>query len=355
MTIADLDTPAMLVDLDIFENNLKRVADYAALHKLRLRPHTKTHKSPEVAKLQLALGASGLTVAKVGEAEVMVAALPPVDLLVAFPIFGEAKVKRLREVARRSAVTVALDSLEAARQLEGMGVAVLVEVDVGLGRVGVTPAEALDLAREIGRIPGLRFRGITFYPGHIKTADEPAIRKLSDDVSRMVTQFRQACMPPELVCGGSTPALFHSHEVEGLNEIRPGTYVYNDLNTVASGACTLNECAASVLVTVISTPRAHTAIIDGGSKTFSSDRLNGSAGVTFGRLMEAPGTSFHKMNEEHGFLDIANSERELRLGERVRVIPNHVCVAMNLHETVYGVRGETVERVWKVEARGRLQ
>jgi D-serine deaminase-like pyridoxal phosphate-dependent protein len=355
MTIADLDTPAMLVDLDIFENNLKRVADYAAAHKLRLRPHTKTHKSPEVAKLQLDLGAAGLTVAKVGEAEVMIAALPPMDLLVAFPIFGEAKLKRLREVARQTPVTVALDSLEAARQLRGTGVAVLVEVDVGLGRVGVTPREALDLARQIQSIPGVRFRGITFYPGHIKTADEAAIRKLSEDVSRTVEQFRQAGMHPELVSGGSTPALFHSHQVEGLNEIRPGTYVYNDLNTIASGACTLNDCAASVLVTVVSIPQAQTAIIDGGSKTFSSDRLSGSAGVTFGRVQQVPGTIFHKMNEEHGFLDTTNSERELRLGERVCVIPNHVCVAMNLHETVYGVRGETVERTWKVEARGRLQ
>lgn len=355
MTIADLDTPALIVDLDIFEQNLKRVADYAAEHRLRLRPHTKTHKSPEVARMQLALGAAGLTVAKVGEAEVMSEALPPVDLLVAFPIFGAAKVKRLRAVAQRSPVTVALDSLEAAKQLEGTGSAVLVEMDVGLGRVGVTAEEALALAREVARIPGLRFRGLTFYPGHIKQQDEAAIAKLSHFVGAAVEQFRKAGMPCEIVSGGSTPALFYSHKVEGLNEIRPGTYVYNDLNTLASGACTLEDCAASVLVTVVSTPRAGTAIVDGGSKTFSSDRLNGSDGVTFGRVVEVPGTRFHKMNEEHGFLDTTNSERALQLGERLHVIPNHICVVMNLHEQVYGVRGETVERVWKVEARGRLQ
>ncbi len=357
MRIADLDTPAVVVDLDIFERNLKRVADYAASHKLRLRPHAKTHKSPDVARMQLALGAAGLTVAKVGEAEVMSAALvqPELDLLVAFPLFGALKINRLRAVAERCQVTVALDSLEAARQLEGTGVAVLVEVDAGLGRVGVTPEDALELARQVERIPGVRFRGVTFYPGHIKHPDAANIAKLSDDVGGMVTRFRAAGMPCEIVSGGSTPTLFHSHEVEGLNEIRPGTYVFNDLNTVASGACALEECAASVLLTVVSLPRAGTAIVDGGSKTFSSDRLSGSDGVTFGRIVEAPGTRFHKMNEEHGFLGTAESERRLELGEKVRVIPNHVCVVMNLHEFVYGVRGETVEKIWKVEARGRLQ
>jgi len=355
MTIADLDTPAMLVDLDIFERNLKHVAGYAAGHGLRLRPHTKTHKSPEVARLQMELGAAGLTVAKVGEAEVMVEALPPMDLLVAFPIFGERKVARLREIARRTPVTVALDSLEAARQLEGLGVSVLVEVDVGLGRVGVQPCDALDLARAIGQVAGVRFRGLTFYPGHIKQHDPEGIKKLSDDVGRMVAGFRRAGFAPELVSGGSTPALFHSHEIEGLNEVRPGTYVYNDLNTIVSGACTLEDCAASVLVTVVSTPRAGAAIIDGGSKTFSSDRLSGSEAPSFGQVAESSGARFYKMNEEHGFLDIAEAGRGLHLGERLRVIPNHVCVAMNLHEQVYGVRGDTVERVWKVEARGRLQ
>ncbi|MDQ6678083.1 MAG: alanine racemase, partial [Acidobacteriota bacterium] len=219
MTLADLDTPALLVDLDIFERNLTRVADYAREHGLRLRPHTKTHKSPEVAKLQLESGAAGLTVAKVGEAEVLAAALPPVDLLVAFPIFGAQKVKRLREVARKSPVTVALDSLEAAQQLEGTVCSVLVEIDVGLGRVGVTPAEALVLAREIEKTPGLRFRGLTFYPGHIKEEDAAAIRKLSGDVAQAVELFRKAGLAPEIVSGGSTPALFHSHRIEGLNEI----------------------------------------------------------------------------------------------------------------------------------------
>jgi D-serine deaminase-like pyridoxal phosphate-dependent protein len=356
MKIAELDTPALVIDLDIYERNLARVADYARQHGLRLRPHTKTHKSPEVARRQLALGAAGLTVAKIGEAEVLMEKLPPTDLLVAFPIFGARKVERLKQLAEKTPVTVALDSLAAAKELTGVNTGVLIEIDVGLGRVGVTPSEALGLAREVQKIPGLRFRGITFYPGHIKDRnDTPAIERLSATISQTVESFRRAGLAPEIVSGGSTPLLYRSHEIEGLNEIRPGTYVFNDLNTIASGACTLEDCAASILVTVVSTPRANTAIVDGGSKTFSSDRLSGSSDVTFGRIDGAPSTRFHKMNEEHGFLDTTKSEREFRTGEKLRIIPNHVCVAVNLHETVYGTRGEEVERSWKVEGRGKLQ
>jgi D-serine deaminase-like pyridoxal phosphate-dependent protein len=326
------------------------VADYAKAHNLRLRPHTKTHKSPEVARRQLDLGAAGLTVAKIGEAEVLVPQLPPVDLLIAFPIFGEQKVDRLKQLAAQTQVTVALDSLEAAEQLRNTGVGILVEIDVGLGRVGVTPAEALDLAQAIKKIPGVTFRGLTFYPGHIKHEDPVAISALSQLISNTVRS-----LDPEIVSGGSTPTLFHSHEIEGMNEIRPGTYVYNDLNTIESGACKIEDCAASVLVTVVSLPREGAMIVDGGSKTFSSDRLSGSAAITFGRVVEDPAAVFHKMNEEHGFIDISKANRKFHLGEKLRIIPNHVCVVMNLHEKVVGVRNGNVEHEWKVEARGKLQ
>ena len=154
--------------------------------------------------------------------------------------------------------------------------------------------------------------------------------------------------------GGSTPALYHSHEIEGLNEIRPGTYDFNDMNTVASGACGLEDCAASVLVTVVSRAGSVRMIVVGGSKTFSSDKLS-SGGPGHGRVVEAPGASFHKMNEEHGFVDLAQAERSFEIGEKVRIIPNHICVAVNLHEYVYGVRGGVVKEVWNVDARGKLQ
>jgi D-serine deaminase-like pyridoxal phosphate-dependent protein len=363
MLVSEIDTPALVVDLDILERNLRRVSDYAREKGLRLRPHTKTHKSIRIARRQLDLGAAGLTVAKVSEAEVMLGAAPA-DLLVAYPIVGRAKLERLAEVARRTHVTVALDSVVAARRLSEAAsaahveIGVLAEVDVGLARVGVAPGEIVPLARCIAGLPGLKLEGIECYPGHIKSVDEAGLRalaELSALLRSIVADLCRAGLTPGIVSGGSTPTLFHSHEVEGLTEIRPGTYVFNDLNTVHSGSCTLEDCAATVLATVVSTARPGQMIVDGGSKTFSSDRLSGSTEVTFGRVVEAPGARFHKMNEEHGFVDMTHAERTFAIGDRVHIIPNHVCTAMNLHEQVHGVRAGRVEETWKVDARGKLQ
>jgi D-serine deaminase-like pyridoxal phosphate-dependent protein len=360
---SEIDTPALVVDLDILERNLCRVADYASRYGLRLRPHTKTHKSLRLAKRQLDLGAAGLTVAKVSEAEVMQGA-SPTDMLVAFPIVGREKLARLMQVARRIPLTVALDSEAAARQLSDAAreaqteVGVLAEFDAGLGRVGVTPGEPLlDLARAIRGLPNLVFQGLTFYPGHIKSLDEAgrqALLHLSELVSSILADFKREAIEVPIVSGGSTPTLFHSHEIRGITEIRPGTYVFNDLNTVLSGGCAMEECAATILATVVSVARPGQMIIDGGSKTFSSDRP-ASSEVTFGHLVEAPAARFHKMNEEHGFIDVSRAGRKFQLGDRVRVIPNHICVAVNLHERVYGVRGGKIEEIWNVDARGKLQ
>ncbi len=364
MHVSEIDTPALIVDLDIMERNLRRVAEYTREHALRLRPHTKTHKSTRIGRRQLDAGAAGLTVAKVSEAEVMLGAEPP-DLLVAYPIIGKAKLARLMEVARRTRVTVALDSTFAARQLSEAAraarveIGVLAEADVGLGRVGVNPSEQLlHLAQCIEKLPHLSLEGITFYPGQIKDVEESGLRALAqvaDLLREVLDEFRAAGIQPKVVSGGSTPTLFHSHEVEGLNEIRPGTYVYNDINTIRSGGCGLEDCAASVLTTVVSTAVPGQMIVDGGSKTFSSDRLANSNELTFGHVVEAPGARFHKMNEEHGYVDLTRAEREFDIGDRVRIIPNHICVAVNLHEQMYGIRGEQVEEVWKVEGRGKLQ
>jgi D-serine deaminase-like pyridoxal phosphate-dependent protein len=365
MRVADIDTPALLVDLEAMEANLRRVADYTERNGLRLRPHTKTHKSPRIGRRQLELGAAGLTVAKVGEAEVMLDAAPS-DMLVAYPVIGHSKLERLMAVARRAHVTVSLDSLFAAQQLSeaaqaaGVIVGVLAETDVGLGRVGVSPGrELVDLAQGIERLAGLTFEGIAFYPGHIKdngAASMEALAALGGLIQSILADFRREGIQARIVSGGSTPSLYHSHELAGLNEIRPGTYVYNDWNTVTSGACTPDECAAALLVTVVSTARPGQIVVDGGSKTFSSDRLTGSgAESTFGHVIEAPEARFHKMNEEHGYVDIRPCGRKFEIGERLRIIPNHICVAVNLHERVYGIRNGEVEEVWEVAGRGKLQ
>jgi D-serine deaminase-like pyridoxal phosphate-dependent protein len=362
--VSEIDTPALVVDLGIMERNLRRAADYARDHGLRLRPHTKTHKSPLVGRMQLDAGAAGLTVAKVGEAEVMLASGTP-DLLLHYPVLGRSKLARLMEVARQTRVTVALDSLAAARQLSdaaehaGVEVGVLPEVDVGLGRVGVAPgSELVELALAIARLPRLSVEGITFYPGHIKDTGPTGKRQLAELgalVQAMLAELAAAGLRVKLVSGGSSPTLFHSHEVAGLNEIRPGTYVFNDLNTVRSGGCALEDCAATLLVTVVSTARKGQIIVDGGSKTFSSDRIAGPGENTFGRVVEAPEARFWLMNEEHGYVDVSAVKRDFAVGETLHVIPNHICTAVNLHEQMYGIRAGRLERVWNVEGRGKLR
>ena len=363
MNVSEIETPALVVDLDILERNLSRVASYAREHRLRLRPHTKTHKSIRLARRQLESGAGGLTVAKVSEAEVMLGAEPE-NVLVAYPIVGRAKLERLMAVARRTRVTVALDSmftaleLSAAARASGVQGGVLAEVDVGLGRVGVSPGEPLlELARGIRGLSNLSLEGIAFYPGHVKSwdpASQAAFAGVAELLGRILSDFRRAGIEVRTVSGGSTPTLFHSHEMPGLTEIRPGTYIFNDVNTVHSGGCAWEDCAATVLATVVSTARPGQMIVDGGSKTFSSDRLANPADATFGRLTDAPSARFHKMNEEHGFIDITQVQRQFAIGDRVRIVPNHICVAVNLHEQVYGLRGDAVEEIWKVDARGKL-
>lgn len=361
--VDDIDTPAILIDLDIMERNLARVADYAREHALRLRPHTKTHKIPALARRQIEMGAAGLTVAKVGEAEIMLASETP-DLLLAFPIIGSKKLERLMDVAGKTSVTVALDSLEAARDLSSAAqaaqieIGVLAETDVGLGRVGVAPEDLPGLIAQIRRLPNLRWEGITFYPGQIKKLDdagEREIERLAALMERMLCDLDHAGLTPRIISGGSTPTLFQSHRLPSVNEIRPGTYIFNDSNTVLSGTCGWDDCAASILATVVSTAKAGQMIVDGGSKTFSSDRPSSGTEVSFGRVVESPASVFVRMNEEHGFIALRDAPQRFSVGDRVHIIPNHICVAMNLHEWVYGVRSGAVEQVWRVEARGKLQ
>lgn len=208
MRISDIDTPAILIDVDIMEANLSRVASYAKQHDLRVRPHTKTHKIPALGRRQLDHGAVGLTVAKTGEAEVMLSSGTP-DLLVAYPVIGRRKLERLAEVARKTRVTVSLDSLIAARQLSDAAreaqveFGVLAEVDAGLGRVGVPPGEPLvALAKGIQNLPRLDLEGFTFYPGHIRSGDEQGeaeIAKLSALVDTLIRQFKAAGLPTRIV------------------------------------------------------------------------------------------------------------------------------------------------------------
>ena len=364
MLISELDTPALVVDIDVMERNIAAMAEYCRRHKLHLRPHTKTHKIPELARMQVESGASGITVAKLGEAEVMIDA-GLTDLLIAYPIVGPAKTQRLADLAERASLMVSLDSEEAARGISaamaerGTSVGILVELDVGFGRCGLADeARVLQLAQAVSALPGLDFRGLMFFPGHFGVAPEERSvlrRQVNAFLDRCLDTFERAGLPIRVVSGGSTPSRYESDRFHGVNEVRPGTYIFNDHNTVGVSAASLDDCALSVLVTVVSTSVTDHAVIDGGSKTFSSDRYQAEHCRGFGLIKQDHAAEIERFSEEHGHINLSQSNRKYTVGERLMVIPNHVCSTVNMHDEIYGVRGERVETVWRVAARGKVR
>jgi D-serine deaminase-like pyridoxal phosphate-dependent protein len=357
---ADIETPVPLVDLDRMAGNLDRMAAYAALHQIDLRPHVKTHKSSRVAAEQLRLGAVGLTVATPRELQVMSEVTD--DIFLAHPPMG-AKIRRVLMFARDVNLRVALDSHAA---IEALGAAcrqydktvdVLVEVDVGMKRMGVAdPSDAVRLAGAVRRQPGLRYRGICFYPGHIRQAvnqQDTAIDTLSHTLGTVLESLRHAGLPAEVVSGGSTPSAFRMHHLPGLTEMRPGTYVYNDRDTYAMGACAWEDCAVTVLATVISDATPGQVVIDAGTKALGREPLRMQDGGGYGAVLDHPEVTVVRMSEEHGILDVSDSTWRPSVGDQVRIVPNHVCIVTHLFDAVLGVRGDIVETWWHVGARGR--
>ncbi len=347
MNIDSLDTPALIVDLDVMEANLTRLQTYCDAHGLGLRPHIKTHKIPALAQKQLALGAMGIACQKLGEAEVMADA-GITHILIPYNLIGQRKLERLAALARRAAMTVAVDSADAARPMAeflaeaDVSVGAVVELTSELNRCGVTDARAAAaLAREIASGRGLRFCGLMIYP-----SSEQSMPLVTETLAALKAEGLSA----EIVSGGSSPTAYRSHEFPGLTEIRAGTYIFNDWSYVKSGVSRLEACALHVLVTVISAPAPGRVIVDGGSKTFSSDM-----GTPMGHVVEYPEAVIYKMNEEHGYVDVSACPRAPRVGERVTVIPNHACGTVNMHNTLVGLRGGNVEVMWEIAARGKVQ
>lgn len=363
LTIDQLETPAVVVDLDILEANIARLSTYARSHTLHLRPHTKTHKTPAIAQIQVAAGSHGITVAKTGEAEVM-AASGLDNILLAYPVFGEKKLSRLANLALEKKITIAIDSaitaeaLSHAAQSAGSTINILVELDVGMRRCGVSSAEEAEkLARVVDKLPGISFSGLNLYPGHIwapPAEQRKPLQEISAKLAEVLNLLSRSGLSCEVVSGGSTPTALQSHYIEGLTEIRPGTYVYNDRNTLGVGACTLADCALRVIVTVVSTAVSGRAIVDGGTKTFSSDRFLSGTHEGFGYITEHPEILLEGMSEEHGHLNISETAHKLRVGERLSIIPNHVCACVNMHDRIWYHRNGVVEGVWHVAGRGRV-
>ena len=340
MNAFDLETPSVYVDLDVTERNIRSMQDRCRAWGVGLRPHTKTHKIPEIARLQLDAGAVGITVAKIGEAEV----LPGQDVLVAYPIMAD-KLPRLQALmAAGRQVTVVVDSVEAARGLPGIGI--MVEVDVGAGRCGVATSEqVVAIARACSE-----FRGLFYWPSWI---DEAGFEKARVIVDGHIAGLKAAGFDVPVVSGGSTPGAGKTPLIPATTEIRPGTYVFNDASCVANKLATIEECALRVLVTVVSTAIPGQCVVDGGTKTFSGDATVNVG--THGIFPERPGWTMLKMNEEHGYVKLGEGAQKPRIGEKVWVVPSHVCATVNMHDQLAYGRAGRVEGNFLVAARGRVR
>lgn len=349
-TIADIETPAVLIDIDRAQANIAKAQAHADGVGVTLRPHIKTHKLPFWATRQMEAGAAGITCQKIGEAEVMADAGLG-DIFLPYNILGEAKLARLLALHARVTLSVTADSKETVAGLArtftdpARRLTVLIECETGMGRCGVeTPDEALTVAKAIAGAPGLAFGGLMTYPA-AGQADE-AERRLRETRDALAT-IGLAC---QTITSGGTPDMWRTQDSSVVTEYRPGTYIYMDRSQIARGAATLDDCALTVLATVVSKPTASRAVLDAGSKAFSSDTL----GLPdFGEIVGRPDIRVAKLSEEHGVLSVPDGQT-VSIGERVRVIPNHACVVSNLFDEVYFVSGDRVVGVMPVAARGKV-
>jgi D-serine deaminase-like pyridoxal phosphate-dependent protein len=360
-----LDTPALLIDLDIARLNLEKMQKKANNCGVALRPHIKTHKIPKLAHLQLHLGAVGITVAKGSEAEVMADAGIQ-NIFIANQVVSAKKLKRLSELSKRVTLSVGLDSTSAAEQLSaifsaaGLTIEYLIEINSGLNRCGVLPGrDAVELYQAIHALPSLRFKGIFTHAGQVYGAGSLAeVMKISRLESKIMVEtaraLEQAGTSVEIISIGSTPTMKVWQGQKGVNEIRPGNYIFHDAIQISLGVATLEECALSILASVISRPARERAVIDGGSKTFSSDRgahgkeMASGYGIVLGKK-----ATLVRLSEEHGIMSL-DPDEHLEIGDRVRVIPNHACAVVNLFDRAYGIsNGEVVEE-FKIAARGKV-
>ena len=350
--VSDLDTPVVTIHLDVMADNIRRVQTHLERHGIGNRPHIKTHKIPAIGRMQLDAGAMGITCQKIGEVEVFADAGVAPDVLLTYNIVGRQKTDRLMAVAARvERLTVVLDNEVVARGLSeagvrhGRDVRFLVECDTGFGRNGVqTPEAAFDLVRAAMRLPRMDFQGLMTFPN--RGSDTHLF------FERALGLFKQAGIPVPIVSGGGTPSLFQAQHLPMLTEHRAGTCVYNDAMVVASGTATWDHCAMRIRATVVSRPTATRAIIDAGTKVLTSD-LYGMKG--YGHVMEYPDAVISALSEEHGTVDLSASPGRPQVGDVVNVVPNHCCVVTNMVDEVYGVRGDRVEVVWPVAARGRVR
>ncbi|MHC1943213.1 D-TA family PLP-dependent enzyme [Bradyrhizobium sp. UFLA06-06] len=345
-------TPCAVIDMDRVERNIARIQKACDEAGVANRPHIKTHKNPMLAQLQIKAGAKGITCQKLGEAEIMADA--GIDnILISYNLLGDEKMARLGALQARANVTVAADNsvvvgdLPKAAAASGRPLSVVVECDTGRKRAGVeTPAEAIALAREIAASKGLTFAGFMLYPTETGWADA---QKFYDEA---LAGVRAHGLDATIVSTGGTPNLKNLGKLRGGTEHRFGTYIYNDRMQVAAGVATWDDCALHIYSTVVSRAGPERGILDAGSKTLTSD-TGGLEG--HGLILEHPEARIARFAEEHGFLDLSRSNTRPNVGDVVRIVPNHVCVVVNMMDEVVMVRGDEIIGALPVTARGKLR
>jgi D-serine deaminase-like pyridoxal phosphate-dependent protein len=350
------DTPSLLIDMDVLAANIARMSALAQRSKVSLRPHVKTHKSVRIARMQLEAGAIGVCVAKTGEAEVMRAG-GITEIMIAYPIVGEAKLARLVPLVADGGITLVTDSVEVAEgysQLSSKAartLPVLLEIDSGMHRAGVSPAHAGLVAAKIAALPGLDLHGILTHAGHAHdVTTQPEVEAVARAEARAMQQAREsleaAKITVQVVSAGSTITAPYLSADDGITEIRPGTYVFNDLRTLELFACTPDQIAATILATVVSVGPER-AVLDAGSKTLTmtSTQQHG-----YGRLRNRPRSTFTRLSEEHGVLHLDPEEPELRVGEQVEVLPIHICACVDLQQHAYGFSHGRFAEILPVDA-----
>ena len=346
MNIADLDTPTLVADLDVLERNIHGMATHCRQLGIPLRVHTKTHKVPEIAKLQIAAGSQGITCQKLGEAEVMVDA--GIDnILIPYNIVGKPKLKRLTALVQRAQITVALDSEETATGIsqqastDGCVVPVVVELDTGSRRCGVqSPQKVQHLAQQVMKMQGVDFQGIMTYPSNVRA--KPFITETLDLLTR-------DGIPVNILSGGGTGSEAASKEL-GCTETRSGSYVYEGITRIGnSEMLTPDRSVLRVIVTVVSTPTPERIIIDGGQKTFTSYPP-----TPYGHIIEHPDAKIYGMSVEHGHVDVTECSHRFKVGEQLSVIPLHQGMTSNLHNELVGIRDDKIEAIWQIAGRGKV-
>jgi D-serine deaminase-like pyridoxal phosphate-dependent protein len=364
MNVFDLDTPQLVIDLDRVDANIAEMAQQTRDAGVRLRPHTKTHKIPEIAQLQLDAGASGITCAKVGEAEVMLAAGID-DILIAYPLYGSEKLARLQKLRERARVLVSLDSYEVAEGLSALGratkqpVEIYVEVDTGGHRMGRAPgAPTAELVARIAELKGLEIVGLLTHAGHAYNAVD------LDDRSEVVDAEITDLVSTKELCAqlgvnineisvGSTPSARMEARHRGVTEVRPGTYVFNDTAMINLGVATQETCAAQIIATVVGRPTDERFVIDAGTKCFTSDGVGRANWIQFAGRDDL---TMQFTTEEHGVgtIDLAAGSR-LDIGDKLLVIPSHICPVLNLFDVVATARGGEVTGELTVAGRGKVR